>query len=438
MTERLVQIVQQCLDLAKRKGADEAEAAVSDETGFGITVRNGDVETLEHHQEKGLAITVYKNKCSGTASASDLSASAIEAAVEKACTIAQYSGADEFSGIPDRENLAFDYPDLQLCHPWDITPAKAIESAIECERIALEQDKRITQAEGVDVSTYDSFHVFANSHGFIGHYPRTRHSMSCSLLAEADGVKQRDYEYTTSRRADDLDDVALIAKQAAAKTVSRLGAQKIKTQTCPVLFHFQMAKGLLGALMGAISGGSLYRRSTFLLDHLNKRVFPEFVHIYQQPHLMEASGSAPFDHEGVKTQRLEYIKEGILNSYVLGTYSARKLGMQTTGNSGGVFNLTIEPSEHNLQALMQQMGTGLLVTELMGQGVNIVTGDYSRGAFGYWIENGEVAYPVHEITIAGNLKDMFANLVAIANDVDTRGNVRTGSILLDQMTIAGQ
>jgi len=425
------------LEEAKCFGAQSAEVVVRTEKGFMVDVRNAAVETLEHHQEHGLVVTVFHNQRSGSASTSDLSAQAISSAVTKACSIAQFTGIDEFAGLADASRLAKRYPDLSLCHPWHITPAEAITMAIECERVALQQDKRIKQCEAVSVNNFEMMRVYANSLGFIGDYPLSYHSMSCSLLAEQDGCKERDYEHTAARRPRDLDDMVMLAKHAAEKTTRRLGAKKIKTQKCPILFHAPVAKGLLASFVGAISGGSLYRKASFLVDHLGKAIFPSFVHIFQEPHLRAALGSAPFDSEGVATQDLDYVKEGILQHYVLGSYSARKLGMQTTGNAGGVFNLTINHGEENLHKLMQRMGTGLFVTELMGQGVNLTNGDYSRGAFGYWVENGEIQHPVHEVTIAGNLRDMFAQLVAVANDTDTRGNVRTGSMLLAQMTVAG-
>ena len=433
----LQKIIQDSLAQAKELGMQQTQVAVIAEQGFAVTARNGDVETVEHHQEKGLSITVYDEQRSGSASTSDLSKAAVHETVAKACSIAKFTGQDEFAGIAERELLAFDYPDLDLYHHWSITPTEAIDKAIECEKIALAYDKRIKHTEGVDVSTYDTMKVIGNSHGFIGHYPRSRHAISCGVVAEQDGNMQRDFEYTTARNANAMQSLEWVAEEAAKKTVARLGSRKIKTQKCPVIFHSSMAKGLLGSFIGAISGSALYRRATFLLDQLGELVFSKHMHIFQQPHLRSAIGSAPYDAEGVRTVKQDYIRDGVLTNYVLGSYSARKLGMQSTGNAGGVFNLSLDTSDQDLLSLCQQMGTGLLVTDLMGQGVNIVTGDYSRGAAGFWIENGEIAYPVEEITIAANLKDMFANLVAVGNDVDLRGNVRTGSVLLEQMTLAG-
>lgn len=433
----LQQKAQEGLNQAKRQGVDSAEIYVSQDMGFSVSARAGDVETLEHHKNKGLSITVYDNKRCGSASTSDLSHDAIKSTVTKAVTIAHYASEDPYSGLADAERMAFHYPELDLFHHWDITPAQAIEKAIECETIAREQDKRITDSEGASITTIDGFRVYANTHEFMGCYPSTCHTISCSVVAQDQDDKQSDYEYSLSRKAQELDDVGFVARHAAAKTLHRLGARKLSTRQCPVIFQSSVAKGLLGAFIGAISGGNLYRRTSFLLDHIDKPVFPEHVHIYQRPHLLCSMGSSPFDAEGVVTEDRDYVKEGILKSYVLGSYSARKLDLHSTGNAGGVYNLAINYSDMNLVDLMKQMGTGLLVTDLMGQGINLITGNYSRGAFGYWIENGEIQHPVHEITIAGNLKEMFMGFVAVANDIDRRGNIQTGSILIDKVTIAG-
>lgn len=429
---------EQALALAKSLGADQADVALNDENGFSVSARNGEVETVEHHQEHGFAITVYRDRCTGSTSSSDLTEKSIRAAVEKAVNIAKFSGRDDYAGIADADRLAHHYPELALYHHWDITPSDAIKLAIECDRIACEQDSRIEQCESANVSTYDGFRVYANSHGFVGRVASSRHSISCSLIAKENGKMQRDYEYTMSRYPERLDDVSFVAKQAAQKTIHRLGAHKIETQACPVILNAPIAKGLLGSFISAISGSSLYREATFLLDHLDKKVFPDFVHIFQEPHLSGAIGSAPFDAEGVRTEDRDFVRDGILTSYVLGSYSARKLGMSTTGNAGGVYNLSINHSEQNLQKLLKTMNTGLFVTELMGQGINILTGDYSRGATGFWVENGEIVHPVEEVTIAGNLRDMYANIVAVGNDVDRRGSICTGSILLSEMMIAGK
>lgn len=436
--ELLLHISEDCLKKIKQLGMDQADVSLNQEFGFSVTAREKEVETVEHHQAKGLVVTVYKDQRAGSASSSDLSSQSIHDTINKACTIARYSGQDPFSGLAESALLAYHYPDLELWHPWHLTPSEAIQMAIECEQIALEQDSRITHSEGVTISSYDAFHLYANSHGFSGHYPTSHHQLSCQLVAEEKGQMQREGEYSSARKPNMLEDLGLIAKQAAQKTINRLGAKKIKTQHCPVLFHAPVAKGLVITFIRAISGRSLYTKSSFLLDSLNKTLFPDFIHIYQQPHLLGGMGSAPFDNEGVKTHDIDFVRDGKLLSYVLGSYSARKLGMQTTGNAGGVYNLAISSGDLKLDKLFSQMQTGLFVTELMGQGINLMTGDYSRGAAGYWIENGEIQYPVEEITIAGNLKEMFNTILAVGNDVDIRGNIHTGSILIDKMMIAGE
>jgi len=429
------------IDHAKKLGTDQAEASISVALGFEVTARMGDVETVEQHQEKNLQITVYQEHRRGSASTSDLSIDAIMAALHKACAIAKYAESDACLGLADAEKMAVHYPDLQLSHPWSITPEQAIDSAIHCDNVARDQDARIKNSEGASVSTNSDYYVYANSHGFLGDFSSSEHSISCSVIAETNGDMQRDYEYTIARNANDLQTIDWVAKNAASKALARLGAQKISTRQCPVIFHSNVARSLWGHFVAAISGYNLYRRTSFLCDHLHKPVFPDFVTIYQDPHLLGDIGSQPFDDEGVATQKIEYIKNGLLRNYVLGSYSARKLGLQTTGNAGGVFNLCIQSSDHsvdfNLSQLLREMGTGLLLTELIGQGVNLMTGDYSRGAFGFWVENGEIQYPVHEITVAGNLQELFRGVQLIGNDIDRRGNIKTGSVLLDRMTIAG-
>lgn len=433
----LTEAVQQALQLAKAGGAEQAEAGVSEERGYAVTVRQGAVETLEHHQQHSLSLSVYMDQRCASVSTTDFSPEAIQATVQKACQIAQYAGQDPFAGLADPDRLAHSYPDLGLYHPWDLSPSDAIEKAIRCEAVALEFDPRIDHSEGVDVSTYDGFKVYGNTHGFLGYFPSSRHGMSISLIAKDGTHMERDYEYTTSRSPEALDDEVLLARDAAEKTIQRLGARKIKTQVSPVIFHASVARTLIRAFANAISGGNLYRKTSFLYEHLGEKIFPDFIQIYQEPHLRGALGSMPFDAEGVKTEDQHYVVDGKLERYLLGSYSARKLGMQSTGNAGGIFNLGISHTDHSLAALLEEMGTGLLVTDLMGQGVNLTTGDYSRGATGFWIEGGEIQFPVHEVTIAGNLKSMFAGLVAIGNDTDLRGNLRVGSIWLDKMTIAG-
>lgn len=436
--ETLEATLEKVLFLAKRSGADSAETLLTEEQGFSVTARLGDVETLEHHQQKSLSVTVYQGHCSGSASTTDLSSEAIVKTVDKAIVFAQHASEDPYCGLADPEHLVDFFPDLLLFHHWDLAPNQAIERAVAVEQMGREQDQRIIASDGVGIRTFEGLRIYANSHGFLGSYPTSYHGVNCGLVAKEQDEMQRDYEYTAARDAKDLEDFVLVAKRAAEKTLMRLGAQKIKTQRCPVIFHAQIAKSLLSAFVSAISGGNLRRKVSFLLDHLDKPIFPEHIHLYQRPHLLKGMGSAPFDSEGVKTEDRDYVVDGILKSYVLGSYSARKLGLQTTGNAGGVFNLFVSHSDFSFKNLLQQMGTGFLVTELIGQGVNIMTGDYSRGAVGFWVDQGEIQHAVHEVTIAGNLKDMFHNLIAIGNDVDRRGNIHTGSIWIDSMMVAGE
>ena len=438
LMNKLKNSVQDILDEAKRQGASAAEAGLSLQDGLSVTARLGEVETIEHDCSQSLGVTVYFGQCKGSASSTDLSAESIKETVSAACSIARYTSADEYAGLPEKELLATEFPDLELYHPWRISADEAIALAIECENAARFYDAEISNSEGASVSSHQGISVFGNSLDFLQGRLSTRHSLSCSVLGQRGDSMQRDYWYSVARNALGLEPAIEVGKKAAERTLQRLGARSLTTRVCPVLYCAETASGLLGALISAISGGSLYRKSSFLLDAVDTQIFPDFIHIYEQPHLLGALGSSVFDNEGVATQARDIVKDGILLGYVLSTYSARKLGLQTTGNAGGVHNLTITPSELDFEALLRQMNTGLLVTELMGQGINRVTGDYSRGASGFWVENGVIQYPVEEITIAGNLKTMFKNIVAIGNDVDTRGNVRTGSILVEQMSIAGQ
>lgn len=427
------------LQEAAKRGADQAEVGIAANKGFSVSARERDVETIEYHQDKSIDVAVYFGKRGGTAGLSDVSREAIVAAVEAACHIAKFTGEDPASGLADKDELAFHYPELKQSFPWDVTVEQAGQMAIECERIALGVDKRIMSAESVDVSTITANTVYANSFGFTGSFSCTRHEMSCVLVAkDSNDDMQRDYSYTTSIDPSLLVPVELVAKQAAERTVRRLGARSLRTMKAPVLFAAEEARGLLGHFAAAISGGNLYRKSSFLVDHLGKRVFPDFVNLAEQPHLAMGLGSMAFDDDGVLTHPNVFVENGLLSSYALGVYSARKLGMKTTGNAGGTHNLTITPGKQDLQGLLKTMGTGLLVTELMGQGVNLITGDYSRGAGGFWVENGEIQYPVHEITIAGKLQDIYARMAEVGSDVDVRGNIRTGSILIEEMMIAGE
>jgi PmbA protein len=434
---RLENLVADILAEAKRQGASAAEAGLSVDQGLSVTVRLGEVETIEHHRSQGLGVTVYFGQRKGSASTTDLSARAVEETVAAACRIAQHAAEDEYAGLPDAETLAREFPELDLFHPWDLPVEEAIRMATRCEDVARGFHPAITNSEGASLDTYQGLRVAGNSLGFLHGLRSSRHSLSCSVIGEQDEAMQRDDWWTVSRDAADLEPAEAVGRKAAERTVRRLGARSLSTRQCSVVFAAEVAAGLIGHFIGAIRGGNLYRKSSFLLDHLGKPVFPAFMRIHEQPYLRKALGSSPYDSEGVATRAHDIVKDGILESYVLSTYSARKLGMKTTGNAGGVHNLTVEPGVLDLPALLKTMGTGLLVTELLGQGVNILTGDYSRGAAGFWVENGEIQYPVEEITIASNLKDMYSNLVAVGNDVDLRGNTRTGSILLEEMTVAG-
>lgn len=431
-------IANQMLQEASRLGAHSAEVSIGLNKGFTVTAREGDVEAVEYNQDKVIELTVFVGKRRGTASLSDIRPEATRAAVEAACHIAKFTDEDPAAGLADKHEMAFDYPRLDLTYPWDISVEKAIELAVQCEREAMAYDKRIMSAEASTVATVEALSLYANSHGFIGFFPFTRHDISCILVAKNEDEMQRDYSYTVATDPAQLESISHLAKQAAERTIHRLGARRLPTMRSPVIFSKEVARGLLGHFASAISGGSIYRKSSFLVDQLDKKIFPSFIHLQEHPHLARALGSAPFDNEGVATRPNVFIQDGILHSYALGVYSARKLGMKTTGNSGGMHNLTIHPGNKDLPALLKTMDKGLLVTEMMGNGVNLVTGDYSRGVGGFWVEKGEIQFPVQEITIAGKLQDMYAHIVEVGNDVDLRGNIRTGSILIEEMMIAGE
>ena len=435
---QLKNTVQTLLDEAVKQGASAAEAGLSQENGLSVSVRLGEVETIEHHCDQGLGITVYFGQRKGSASTTDLSPESIKETVSAACSIARYTSEDEYAGLPEKELLQTEFPDLDLYHPWPIRADKAIALALECEDAARTYHAEISNSEGATVNTHQGIRVMGNTLGFLQGYRSTRHSLSCSVLAQRGDSMQRDYWYTVARNAGQLEPAVEVGKKAAERTVRRLDARSLSTRQCPVLYSAEIATSLLGSLIGAISVGNLYRKSSFLLDALDTQIFPEFIHIYEQPYLLGALGSTAYDGEGVATKTRDIVSDGVLRSYVLSTYSARKLGLHSTGNAGGVHNLTITPGSSDFEALLKQLDTGLLVTELMGQGVNMVTGDYSRGAAGFWVEHGVIQYPVEEITIAGNLKAMFKQIVAVGNDVDYRGNVRTGSILVERMSIAGE
>ena len=433
----LKQVVEDILNEAARKGATSAEAGVSATNGTSTTVRLGEVETIEHNNDNGMGISVYFGNRKGSASTTDLSPQALKDTVEKACNIARFTTEDPYNGLANADEMLQSQPDLDLYHPWSISIDDAIELARECEDAALSEDKRITNSEGATVNTAVGFHVYGNSHGFIGTYPSTRHSISCSVIAQEGDDMQRDYWYDTSRVAKDMDSAQAIGRHTAMRTLARLNSRQIKTQTSPVIFKNELAPGLLRSFIGAIRGSALYRKSSFLLDKLGEQVFPEFVTISENPLLPRGLGSAAYDNDGVATRARNIVENGVLQGYVLDAYSSRKLHMPNTGNAGGVRNLTINQSDSSFDDLLKTMDKGLVVTELMGQGVNPVTGDYSRGAAGFWVENGEIQFPVEEITIAGNLLDMFKSLSVVGNDNDAPGSINTGSWLIDSMTIAG-
>jgi PmbA protein len=436
--DRLKEIAGESLAEATRQGASAAEVGLSTSSGLSVNARLGDVETIEHTRDKSLGLTVYFGKKKGSASTTDFTREAITETVHAACVIARYTSEDECAGLADASLMATQFPDLDLIHPWPLTPERAIEIALEVENAARDFDPRITNSEGAGVSHHEGAYVYANSHGFVGGHVSSRHGFNCAVIAEDDAGMQRDYWYSVARHADDLEPAVKIGETAARRTVERLGSRKLSTRTVPVVYAAESARGLFHHFVSAIRGSSLYREASFLLDHLGKQVFPEGFRIREEPHLRRGLGSAAFDGEGVATLARDVVRDGVLQGYVLDAYSARKLGMETTGNAGGVHNLVVDPSDLSFEDLLKEMNTGLLVTELMGMGINTVTGDYSRGACGFWVEGGEIQFPVEEITVAGNLRDMYLGIRRVANDVDLRGNVRTGSVLIEQMTVAGE
>ncbi len=436
--EQLETLVANLLAEARAQGATAAEAAVSFGGALSVTVRLGQVETLEHHRQRGLAVTVYLDQSRGSASTADWRPEAIRDTVRSAVAIARHTAADPYAGLADPVRLAREIPDLDLHHPWPLTVEEAIELARECEAAALALDSRIRNSEGGSITTHIGLSLYGNSHGFRGGYPTTRHSLSCSVIAQDDGGMQRNHWYTVARDRNDLETPVAVGQKAAQCALRRLGSRRLGTRQVPVLFAPELARGLIGHFIAAIRGGALYRKASFLLDRLGTPVFPEFVNMRERPHLPKALASAPFDSEGVATVDRDLVGEGVLRGYVLDSYSARRLGMETTGNAGGTHNLIVEPGPLGHEELLRQLDTGLWVTELLGHGVNPVTGDYSRGAAGFWVENGELQFPVHEITIAGNLAEMFREIIAVGNDVDARGGIRCGSLLLERMTVAGE
>ena len=434
----LQQIARDILSYAKEGGATACETEVSDGFGQNVTVRRDEVETIEYNRDKGLSVTVYIGQKRGNASTSDFSPQAVRDTVSAALSIARYTAADDCAGLADTDLLASEFPDLELYFPWDLPVEQAIQIAQTCEAAAFAVDKRITNSEGGSVSLSESQFVYANSLGFMGGYPTSRHSISCAVIAGRDDSMQRDYWYSVARNAADLDQADSVGKKAGARSVARLGAKKIATCEVPVLFEAPIASSLIGHFVGAISGGSLYRKSSFLMDSVGKQVFAPDIQIQEKPHLKKGLASGAFDNEGVTTVDRKVVENGIVQGYFLGSYSARKLGLKTTGNAGGNHNLIIDNgAPMAFSELLKKMGKGLLVTELLGQGVNAVTGDYSRGAAGYWVEGGEIQHAVEEITIAGNLKDMLPGICAMGNDTLVQGSKQCGSLLIDRMTVAG-
>ncbi|WP_411064921.1 metalloprotease PmbA [Vibrio rotiferianus] len=434
----LEQAVSRALEIAAAK-SDAAEVAITKSTGLSVSTRMGDVENVEFNSDGALGITVYRGQRKGSASTSDLSEAAIEQTVLAALDIAQYTSEDPFAGPAPKEYMVKEVPDLDLFHPDAPDPDYAAQVAIAAEKEALNYSDAIKQSDGASYDSHYGVKVYGNSHGLLASYASSRHSTSCCVIGVGqNGEMERDYSYTVARHRDDLWSPEMVGRKAAEKTISRLDAQKLKTGKYPVMFAADVATGLIGHLVMAISGGNLYRKSSFLLDHLGKQVLPEWFNIFERPHVLRGLASSPFDSEGVYTQDREIITDGVLATYLLTSYAARKMKMDPTGHAGGIHNWYVKSTGQNFEQMLKELGTGLLVTETMGQGVNVVTGDYSRGAAGFWVENGEIQYPVSEITIAGNLKDMFNQIVAVGSDVETRSQIQTGSILLDTMKVAGE
>ena len=437
-TATLERLADAILSEAAKAGATAAETEVSQAVGLSVTVRKDEVETVAYNRDKGISVTVYIGQRRGHASTADFADDSIRATVQKAAAIARFTAEDPFAGLADRDRLAHDFPDLDLFHPWDLSVERAIELGRAAEAAALAVDKRIVNSEGATVSRGESEFVYANTSGFSGGYRSSRHHIDCAVVGDDGGAMQRDYWYTAARAPGDLMPAEEVGRIAGRRTARRLNARRLATLECPVIFEAPEAADLIGSFVSAVSGGSLYRKTSFLMDSLGQQLFAPIVNIREEPHLRRARGSAPFDNEGVATVARDVVSGGVLNGYFLGSYSARKLGMATTGNAGGSHNLIVAPGADDLDALVARLPRGLLITEQLGQGVNGVTGDYSRGAAGFWIEGGEIAYPVEEITIAGNLKKMFHDIVAIGRDVDRRGSRHVGSMLIGGMTVAGQ
>jgi len=425
------------IETAQKAGAT-AEVGVTKVSGLSVSTRLQEIENVEFTNDGALGISVYLGQQKGNASTSDLSEEAIKNTVEAALAIAKYTSPDDCTGLADKELMAFEAPDLELYHGASVDVEQATKLALEAEKSALEYDAKIVNSNGASFNSHTGVRVYGNTHGMLQSYLSSRYSLSCSVIGGELDQLENDYEYTVSREFDALSSADWVGQNCAKKVIARLNPQKLTTREVPVIFLNDVATGLISHLTGAISGGSLYRKSSFLLDHLGKQVLPDWFQISERPHLLKRLASTPFDSEGVRTQDLEIIQDGVLQTYLLTSYSGRKMGMQSTGHAGGIHNWLVKPNlTGGLTALLRQMGTGLLVTDVMGQGVNIVTGDYSRGAAGFWVENGEIQYPVAEITIAGQLQNMLKNIVAVADDVEHRSNIQTGSILLDKMKISG-
>ena len=432
----LANLAEDVIRRCRAAGASEAEVGASIDTGLNVNVRLGEVETIEHTRDRSFGVTVYFGKRKGSASTADLQPDSIGKTIEQACAIARYTEEDPCTGLADPVRLAREFPELDLWHPWALAPQEAIRLGLEIED-AGRAIAGIANSEGASVQAGESLSVYATSQGFVGTERGTRHMLSCALIAEDAAGMQRDYWYESVRAAGDFPAAASIGRKAAERTLARLGARQLGTRQCPVLFVPEVARGLIGHLVSAVSGGALYRKASFLLDHVGKKILPDFVEIVERPHLLRGQASSAFDSEGVATTDSDLVRGGVLQRYVLGSYSARKLGLESTGNAGGIHNLIVTTGNDDFKTMLKKLDTGLVVTEVMGQGVSIITGDYSRGASGFWVENGEIVYPVEEITIAANLREMFAGIAAIGADVDPRSHILTGSILVDRMTLAG-
>jgi PmbA protein len=435
--ESLKGVAAQAVALARRHGSDQAEVGVSYEEGLSVSVRMGELESVERQRDRGLAITVYRGQRKGSASTTDFSARSIEETVRKAVSIGSFTTADEYAGLAEAELMAKDPCDLDLYFPWEVDVDQATDLALRSESAARSLDARIANSEGASVSSGVGQRVYANSHGFVGSYPTSTHSMSCSVLAKAGESLERDYWYTVSRHPGDLQTPEQVGEEAARRAVQRLDARTLSTRKVPVLYPAELAKGLFGHLIAAVRGTAQYRRASFLLDAVGQEILPKFIDIDEDPFIPRALASAPFDAEGVQTRQRRLVDGGVLQGYVLSSYSARRLGVATTGNAGGVHNLLVKPTGGTLEDLIKDCEEAFVVGELLGQGVNTVTGDYSRGAAGFWVERGEIVHPVHEVTIAGNLKDLFREIQVVGSDIDIRGTVRCGAVRVDGLTLAG-